>query len=278
MASRILDEVDKGSFVLEILSLDLNSSEPVPAFFTRPKDSPGPFPTVLYNHFHGGQYELGKKELLEGGNAIADPPYAEELARRGIAALCIDQWNFGERHKRPELDLYKETLWRGRVLWGMMVFDSLRAFDYLVARPDVDENRIATLGLSMGATMAWWLGALEERIKVVVDLCCMTDFEELIAEDGLAGHGIYYFVPSLLKHFDTVAINELIAPRPHLSLNGDKDPLTPPAGLDLIDQALRTVYEAHGAPDAWKMFREDHGHFESEAMRTEVLAWLERWL
>ena len=66
-------------------------------------------------------------------------------------------------------------------MWGMMVYDSIRALDYLETRPDIDAGRIGTLGLSMGSTMAWWLAALDERVKVCVDLCCLTDFEALMA-------------------------------------------------------------------------------------------------
>ena len=91
---------------------------------------------------------------------------------------------------------------------------------------------------------------------------------------GLDGHGIYYYVPSLLKHFSTADINALIAPRPHLSLAGDYDPLTPPDGLDRIDRELRRVYEAAGAADAWQLERYETGHFETAAMRSEILAFL----
>jgi hypothetical protein len=163
-------------------------------------------------------------------------------------------------------------------MWGMMVYDSLRALDYLVSRPDVDSERLGTLGLSMGSTMAWWVAALDTRIKVCVDICCLTDFQALIDTRGLDGHGIYYYVPGLLKHFTTAQINALIAPRPHLSLAGNFDPLTPPAGLDRIDVELRNVYQAHGAPDAWKLARSETGHFETAAMRAGILSFLQKWL
>jgi hypothetical protein len=68
--------------------------------------------------------------------------------------------------------------------------------------------------------MAWWTAALDERLKVTVDICCLTDFQALIANHNLSGHGVYYFVPSLLKHFTTSEINALIVPRPHLALAG----------------------------------------------------------
>jgi dienelactone hydrolase len=82
---------------------------------------------------------------------------AEALAHRGIAGLCIDAWNFGERRGRTESELFKELLWRGHVLWGLMVYDTLRANDYVLSRSDVRPDRVATLGMSMGSTMAWWL-------------------------------------------------------------------------------------------------------------------------
>jgi len=268
----------RGGYVLETLVLDLNGDEDVPAYFVRPADTDGPCPAVLYNHAHGGKYEIGKDELIHSRGNPWNEPNADALTRAGYAALCIDHWAFGERRGRTESSIFKEMLWRGQVMWGMMVYDSLRAVDYLVSRPDVDAGRIATLGLSMGSTMAWWLAALDERIRVCIDICCLTDFGALIASGGLDGHGIYYYVPSLLKHFSTAQINALIAPRAHLSLAGEYDLLTPPAGLDRIDAELRDVYAAAGATEAWRLIRYRCGHMETAAMRAEALAFLKQWL
>lgn len=262
---------------VEHLLLDLNGIEPVPAYFVRPLAN-GLYPTILYNHAHGNNYTLGKEELLTGRAALQRPSYAEALTAQGYAALCLDAWNFGQRQQRTESALFKEMLWQGQVLWGMMVYDSLRAIDYLQSRADVAANRIGTLGLSMGSTMAWWIAALDARIKVCIDICCLTDFEALIATQGLDGHGIYYYVPGLLKQFSTADINALIAPRPHLSLAGDRDPLTPAAGLDRIDQALKAVYAAHDASAAWQLYRANTGHVETAVMRQKALSFLHTWL
>ncbi len=273
-----LAEEEREGFILETLVLDLNGIEPVPAFYVRPRDQAGPLPVILYNHAHGGDYVLGKDELLIGRTALQQPPYADVLTGLGYAALCIDTWAFGERKGRSEGEIFREMLWSGQVMWGMMVHDSLRALDYLMDRPDVDALRIGTLGLSMGSTMAWWVAALDPRVKVCVDICCLTDFDALIANRGLEEHGIYYYVPRLLKHFTTAQINALIAPRPHLSLAGTYDRLTPPAGLDRIDRELREVYANAGAPDAWHLSRHATGHMETAAMRSEIVGFLERWL
>lgn len=266
------------TYILEKLVLDLNGLEPVPAFFTRPLNGTRPAPVVLYSHAHFGSYDMGKKEFIQGRSAFQDPPYAEALARAGYAGLCIDSWAFGERRGRTESTIFKHMLWHGQVMWGMMVFDSIRALDYLVSRPDVDGSRIGAMGLSMGSTMSWWVAALDERVKVCVDLCCLTDFEELIAINGLDSHGVYYYVPSLLKHFSTASINSLIAPRPHLAVAGIYDGLTPPRGLDRVDEALKKTYAEAGAPEAWKLSKYDIGHFETAAMRAEIMKWLAKWL
>ena len=271
--------VEKGEqYILEKLVLDLNGIEDVPAYLVKPMNAQGRLPTVLYNHSHGGNYHVGKDELLMGAEYMQSPPYGEALAAAGYAALCIDAWAFGERRTRAESECFKEMLWQGRVMWGMMVYDSLQALDYLVSRPDVDASRIATLGMSMGSTMAWWVAALDTRVKVCVDICCLTDFQALIEARGLDAHGIYYYVPRLLKQFTTAQINALIAPRPHLALAGNLDALTPAAGLDRVDAELRAVYESQGAPDAWQLKRYDVAHQETAEMRAETLRCLKERL
>ena len=271
---------EQEGYALEVLMLDLNGIEPVPAYFTTPLDAPRGvrLPAVLYNHAHGGDYVLGKDELLRGRSALQTPPYAAALAQKGIAALCIDAWNFGERRGRTESELFKELLWKGQVLWGLMLYDTLKATDYLAARPDVDPTRIASLGLSMGSTMAWWHAALDERVRVCIDLGCLTDYQALIETRHLDGHGLYYYVPALLNHFTAAEINALVCPRAHLSIAGELDKITPPAGLDRIDQELKRVYEAAGASERWELRRYRTGHFETHDMRARVLAFLDRFL
>ena len=278
VSARTISETQADGYTVERLVLDLNGIEPVPAVFVRPAGHAGPFPCVLYHHAHGLDYGLGKEELLAGRPELYRPAYAVELTRHGIAALCLDAWLFGERRGRTESELFKEMLWQGRVLWGMMVYDALRAVDYLFSRSDVDSTRIATMGLSMGSTMAWWLAALDTRISVCVDLCCLTDFHALLESRGLDEHGVYYYVPSLLKHFTTADIVALIAPRAHLGLAGNHDRLTPVKGLDRIDAAVSRVYRELGSTEKWQLLRYEIGHFETAQMRAEVLSFLHRWL
>ena len=271
-------ESPRDGYVLETWDLDLNGIERVPAYVARPVGSQGRAPAVLFNHSHGGGYKIGKREFIEGRSYLQPVPYAKVFTDLGYIGVCIDSWVFGERSHTSEGDMFKAMLWQGQVLWGMMVYDSLRAMDWLVTRPDVDSSRIATLGISMGSTMAWWLAALDERVKVTVDICCLTDFHTLLQKKDLSAHGVYYYVPRLLKSFTTAQINALIAPRAHLGLAGLQDKLTPVEGLDIIDHELTRVYADAGHPERWKLLRYDVGHQETPEGREEIIGFLKRFL
>ena len=82
-------------FTLHRLVLDLNGLEPVPALLLIPDKLQKPAPGMLFIHWHGGMYDLGKEQLLVG--ADAQPAYAPVCTEKGIVTLAIDSWCFGER-------------------------------------------------------------------------------------------------------------------------------------------------------------------------------------
>jgi dienelactone hydrolase len=280
-APEVVSTEDHDGYTIQRLVLDLNGIEPVPALLLIPKRLKRPAPGLLFIHWHAGMYDLGKEQLLRGTSV--QPAYAPVLAEMGVVTLAIDSWCFGERKHdtdghRGEEDTFKLMLWRGQVLWGMMMFDEFRALNYLAGREEVDPHSLGVTGMSMGSTKAWWLAALDERIKLTTDVCCLTDFESLIAANGLSGHGLYYFVPSLLKEFDTEGINELIVPRPHLSVNGRKDPLTPALGVEKIREKLLPLYRQHGREEDCLIELFDCAHEETPEMRSMIFDWMRRYL
>lgn len=280
-ASKLVKTEEHENYTLERLRLDLNGVEPVPAMLLIPHERQTPAPGLLYIHWHGGMYDLGKEQLLKGVDVA--PAYAPVCAGKGLVTLAIDSWCFGERKHEAdggqgEGDAFKLMLWEGQVLFGMMMFDEFRAVDYLASRPEVDSNRLGVLGMSMGATKAWWLAALDPRIKLCMDVCCLTDYEELIRTQALHEHGIYYYVPSLLKHFQTADINELIVPRAHLSVNGRRDGLTPPGGVEKVRERLMPLYRRYRSESDCRVELFDCAHQELPEMRRQILHWMDRHL
>jgi dienelactone hydrolase len=281
-AVETLSREDRGDYVLEKFQFDNGAGATVPGYLLLPKHKTGKAPAILYCHWHGGEYELGKEELFQARHTPEQP--IPTLAKRGYAVLAIDAYCFGERNgqgpggpaekgRDGELTAAKFNLWVGRTLWGMILRDDRMALDYLASRPEVDASRIGVMGMSMGATRAWWLMALDERIKTGVPICCLTRYQNLIEHELLKAHGIYYFVPNLLTHFDTEAIIALIAPRPVLFLDGDEDGTSPADGIHTIEQAVRPVYELYHKPNEFQsIVYPGQGHLYTPEMWAKTLA------
>ena len=227
-------------------------------------------PAILYCHAHGLKYAIGRDELLTGRPALQDP-YGPDLARAGFAAITIDLPCFGSRADLSEPDLARQSLWRGKPLFGRMMAELRAVFHFLRADPEI--GPVATLGLSMGATHAFWLAALEPEIAAAAHLACFADLETLVDAGADHLHAPYMMVPGLLAAARTGEIAGLIAPRPQLVAASPADPLTPPEALDRGLEDLRTAYAA--CPDQLHCRIEpDTGHAESPATRAAVLKFL----
>ncbi|MCC5895965.1 MAG: acetylxylan esterase [Alkalibacterium sp.] len=276
--NRVIEKkVFKGMHV-ETLLLDLNGIEQVPAYFIKPIGAEGRLPAVLYNHSHGGNYEKGRNEVLQGNTYLQPVSFAKELTDLGYAVLAIDAWGFNERSGKKESELFKEMLITGKVMWGMMLYDSIHALDYLVTREDVDPERISTIGMSMGGFMSWWLGALDERVKVVIDISAQVDLETMIEKRLLDKHGFYSYVPNLLSSFTTSSIQSLIAPRHRLSLVGKDDSLCPISGVKKVSAHLEKTYRKMNKADHFKQVITSGGHQETAQMRLEWKTYIQKQL
>ena len=285
---RILSRELREGYTVEKFEFDNGAGAVVPGYFLMPEKHTGRLPGVLYCHWHGGQYHIGKEELF-GTNAAPVPP-GPALARRGFAVLAIDAYCFGERNgKGPggpdekgvdgEQTASKFNLWVGRTLWGMIVRDDLMALDYLASRPEVDPSRIGVTGISMGATRTWWIMALDDRPRAGVAVACLTRYQNLIEEGGLKYHGIYYFVPGFLNHFDTEAVVALSAPRPMLFMTGDRDGGSPVDGIRKIETCVRPVYALYGkSVDFESLIYPGVGHVYLPEMWEKTLSWMDQYL
>lgn len=243
-----------------------------------PKDRKGPVPAIIGCHGHGGSKEI---ICVDEKNSQCVGPL---LARRGYAVAAIDSYFCGERSPQKgksagEADLFKLHLWLGRSLWGLMLRDQQCLIDYLQTRPEVDRDRIGVTGMSMGGTTTWWLAAVDERVASLVGVAGFTRYGELIAHNGHRLHGIYYYVPGVLEHFDTEAIYALVAPRPMLMLSGDRDAGLPLDGIAVLEKKLAEVYRLHGTAAAFRsVVYRDTAHEYLPEMKAEMVRWFEKTL
>lgn len=281
----------KDGYTLERFTFDNGIGDTVYGYMLIPAGHKGRSPAILYNHYHAAKYKLGKEELLTKEFPQLDFATGEELTRKGYIVQAIDAYSFGERRfqgpagrneegAETESSLFKTFLWEGRTLWGMIVRDDLLALNYLVSRPEVDPDRIAAMGMSMGSTRTWWAAALDERIKVAVSVACLTRYQNLIARGSVREHGIYYYVPNMLaERIDTESVVGLIAPRPHLTLMGDQDEGSPADGVWTINAFQQDLYECYGKEQNFRgVLYSGIGHTYTPEMWAETLRWLETHL
>jgi len=122
-------------------------------------------PGLVLTHGHGGSKSRTFNQ------------YAAQLyARLGLAVAVIDPIGEEERHltgrmgSRAHDDATADAraAAAGRLIMGKLVFDTMRAIDWLLTRADIDPTRLAVAGSSNGGAQATWLAALEPRIKAAV--------------------------------------------------------------------------------------------------------------
>jgi dipeptidyl aminopeptidase/acylaminoacyl peptidase len=283
-----LTREERDGYVVEKFQFDNGAGATVPGYLLLPAGARGPAPAILYCHWHGGQYDSGKEEIFRT-NAVPVPP-GPALAKRGYVVAAIDAYCFGERNGQGpggpqekggagEMTASKFNLWVGRSLWGMIVRDDLMALDYLCSRPEVDARRVGVTGISMGATRTWWILALDDRPRTGVAVACLTRYRDLITTEGLKYHGIYYFVPDALRHFDTEAVVALAAPRPMLFMTGDQDFGSPVEGIRTIEAKARPVWRLYGKEaDFQNVIYAGVGHVYLPDMWAKTLAWMDEKL
>ena len=287
LSVRTLSTDPKDGYRIEKFSFDNGAGSVVPGYIAIPEKRQGKLPAILTMHGHSSS-----KENMFGYQPTSQD-VAALLAKRGYVVLGIDSYFNGERKgtgpagdlerqergSDQEMSLFKLNLWLGRTLWGMMLRDEQIALDYLLSRPEVDASRIGAQGMSMGSTRAWWLAAIDDRVKAVVGVACFTRYEDLIAIRSLRAHGIYYFVPGILKHFDTEGIMALLAPRPFLALTGDSDAGSPPAGMRKLETILARFYKLYDKPDQFQsIIYPNTGHVYNDDEKSRMVAWFDKHL
>lgn len=229
---------------------------------------------ILYCHAHGNRYDIGVSELHQGRPAL-ESPWLPELAKRGWGVLCLEMPCFGSRANQSESSQAKKRLWQGRTLFGQMLGEQRAALNWLVDTENVNAEKIAVIGVSMGGTLAWWLASLEPKFAAAVSIACFADLENLISTGAHDGHGIYMVVPGLLQSVSTGSLCGLAAPTRLMHCVGYQDWSTPEEAFAIARRDLDDSYHRDGCPPPEYVIDRRAGHEETPEMRRKVLRFLE---
>lgn len=206
--------------VLEELSLRTLPDRRVHAWLAVPQRLTGRVGAVLALHGHGGTGEqvVRGQSLYWYGRALAELGYVVIAPDIGQHALQRTNWS----------------------LMGERTWDSLRCLDYLATRPEVDTNRLAVAGLSLGGETTMYMAALDERIKLAGSSGWLTTVENL-----QHGHCPCWDFPGLEEHFDFADIFACVAPRPLVLEIGERERAPGGFPVELARPAFAEIQSAY---------------------------------
>jgi hypothetical protein len=295
-APTVIAEEDRGSYVAKKVVFSLTGDSRVLGLLLVPRGK-GPFPAVLLLHDHGARFDIGKEkairtwddrpEKMKAAREWVDRYYGgrflgDELARRGYVCFSTDALNWSDRGGggyEGQQALAANLLHFGMSFAGLIAHEDLRAAEFLATRPEVDPQRVAAMGLSMGSFRTWQLAALSDHVAAGVAVCWMATAKGLMVPGNNQTRGQSAFTmthPGLLHLLDYPDVASLACPRPMLFYNGLQDGLFPVPSVRDAYAKMRHVWKSQGADNRLETKLWDVPHVFNRDMQDEAFAWLDR--
>lgn len=272
----ITGQVEHDEFIVEKLHFQSSPGLYVTGNFYRPKNATGPLPTVLYVCGHS----VNKKDGISYGNKAGYQHHGAWYARNGYACLTIDTLQLGEIEGLHH-GTYKEGMWwwhsRGYTPAGVEAWNCIRALDYLETRPEVDKAWIGVTGRSGGGAYSWYIAALDERIQVAVPVAGITTLKNHIVDGCIEGHCDCMFQVNTYG-WDYAMVAALVAPRPLLIANTDKDTIFPLDGVVEVHRQVRHIYDLYGKPEQLGLNITEGPHKDTQELQVHEFVWFNRFL
>ena len=268
--------VDEAEFTVENLNFQSMPGLYVTANLYLPKGQKKPAPAILYVCGHANVVTNG----VSYGNKTAYQHHGAWFARNGYVCLTIDTVQLGEI-RGIHHGTYREGMWwwnaRGYSSAGVEAWNCIRALDYLQSRPEVDADRLGVTGRSGGGAYSWWLAALDERIKAAAPVAGITDLENHVVDGTVEGHCDCMFMVNTYQ-WDYPAVAALVAPRPLLICNSDKDSIFPLDGVVRLHSKVAQIYKLYGATNRLGLLVTEGPHKDTQDLQLPVFRWFNRHL
>ena len=272
----VTGKVEAADFLVEKLHFQSRPGLYVTANLYLPKKIEKPVPAILYLCGHGAV----KKNGVSFGNKVHYQHHGIWFARHGYACLVLDSLQLGEieglHHGTHRYDMWWWNS-RGYSPAGVEAWNCVRAIDYLQSRKEIDPERIGATGRSGGGAYSWFIAAIDERIKVAVPVAGITDLENHVVDGVVEGHcDCMYFVNTY--RWDYPQLAAMVAPRPLLISNTDKDRIFPLEGVLRTHEKVRRIYKLHGAEKNLGLHITEGPHADTQELYTHAFVWFDRFL
>jgi len=155
----------------------------------------------------------------------------------------------------------------------LMIWNNMRALDYLQSLPEVDPKRIGCAGASGGGLQTQMLVAVDDRVKAA-SICGMTcDYREIVFPGG--AHCRCNHFPNIMRYTDEPEISTLGLPTPvqYLTMNDWT------RSFERNNYpTVRRLYEANGLKGKTDCKYWSTPHSYDRPKRERMYWWMEKWL
>ncbi len=276
---KITGTIEKEDFIVEKLYYESRPNYYVTAALFIPRVRQDPAPAIVYCSGHsdlGFRSETYQHIIL---NYVA----------KGFIVLAFDPIGQGERLQYTNEDgshPYRPTqehsypgtqsFMAGLSPANFLIWDGVRAIDYLESQPEVDSGRIGIAGRSGGGTQSAYIAAIDPRVKVAAPECYLTTFEMLLHSRGPqdAEQNMMHGIAEGLDHADYVIAR---APRPTLMVTTTRDIFSIEGAREVYQEA-KSIYAHFDASENLAKVEDDAGHASTLKNREASYAFFQKHL
>lgn len=157
-----------------------------------------------------------------------------------------------------------------------MIWDGIRAVDYLLTRKEIDPARIGITGRSGGGTQSSYIAALDERIYAAAPENYITNFTRLFETNGPqdAEQNFYHGIAEGLDQPDLLLVR---APKPALMITTTRDIFSIQGARETAEEVSR-IYKAYDKEGAFSKVEDDAGHASTLKNREAMYAFFQKHL
>ncbi len=232
----------------------------VPANLYIPDNIKNPVPAILYVNGHSGSQKVHYQ------------PYPAKFAKLGFVCLIIETIQYGEvrgEHHGCYARGWFNWYSRGYNPGGVEVWNAIRGLDLLASIPEVDSEKMGVTGISGGGAQSWFIAAADPRIKAVAPVCGASTLKAQIGSRTIDGH-CDCMMPINTWQIDFQNIGALIAPRPLLIAQADRDGLNTIESVRELYSDIKKIYEIYKQPENISFVETPGGHSYHKISREQI--------
>jgi hypothetical protein len=157
-----------------------------------------------------------------------------------------------------------------------MIWDGIRAVDYLLSRKEVDPDRIGITGRSGGGTQSAYIAAFDDRIEAAAPECYITSFARLLQSIG-PQDAEQNLISEIERGIDHADLLEVRAPKPTMIITTTRDFFSIQGARETAKE-VSDVFKAYNHPDNFSIVEDDAPHESTKKNREAMYAFFQKYL